>query len=242
MKKYSRGHIGERFTTKEGYDGIVIDGGSKGNYVTIKINDWISEVTDYSIKNGSIKYPYHPSVLGKGYFGIGNYVSSVDGTKTSEYKIWRGILQRCYDPKWHQKHPSYSKTKVCHKWHDFQVFAHWFNKNSIDGFHLDKDLLSGVDKIYSPETCVFLPRKVNIFLTNAKNRKGDSLPTGVCKKDSGYEVGMSVGGRTIYLGYYRTIKMASQVYTDARLIEVSKIRNYMRSLGYYSEYIISKIK
>ena len=53
---------------------------------------------------------------------------------------------------------------------------------------------------------------------------------------------MSVGGRTIYLGYYRTIKMASQVYTDARLIEVSKIRNYMRSLGYYSEYIISKIK
>ena len=43
----------------------------------------------------------------------------------------------------------------------------WFNKNYIKGLHLDKDILSGDSKIYSPETCCFVTNTEN---NNAKNK------------------------------------------------------------------------
>ena len=38
-----------------------------------------------SVKRGSIKNHYHPSVFGVGYFGVGRHKSKIDGKFTNEY-------------------------------------------------------------------------------------------------------------------------------------------------------------
>jgi hypothetical protein len=53
------------------------------------------------------------------------------------------------------------------------------------GKQLDKDLLVAGNKIYSPETCRFVSREINSFLTDSAATRG-SLPIGVClHKDTG---------------------------------------------------------
>ena len=45
-------------------------------------------------------------------------------------------------------------------------------QQDYDGKHLDKDLLVCNNKVYSPETCVFVPREINQFLTKSNNSRG----------------------------------------------------------------------
>tara|TARA_R110000850_G_scaffold257954_1_gene384376 strand:+ start:163 stop:555 length:393 start_codon:yes stop_codon:yes gene_type:complete len=42
-----------------------------------------------------------------------------------------------------------------------------------DGFQLDKDLLFVGNKVYSPATCVFVHRKVNMFTVGSDGARGD---------------------------------------------------------------------
>ena len=44
--------------------------------------------------------------------------------------------------------------------------------------HLDKDILCKGNKVYSSETCVFVPARINSIILNSQNRRGD-LPVGV---------------------------------------------------------------
>ena len=97
-------------------------------------------------KKGGIKNPYHPCVLGVGYYGVGKYKSrGKDGKKTKAYKHWYYMLERCYDPYELNNRPTYIDCYVCDEWLCFQNFAEWFYKNyyEIEGekMRLDKDIL-----------------------------------------------------------------------------------------------------
>lgn len=80
-----------------------------------------------------------------------------------EYDHWRRMLQRSYDEKWFAKHPTYEKCEVDYAWWDYQDFAHYYHnceyKSSTTD--LDKDLLVMGNKVYGPETCVFIPETIN---------------------------------------------------------------------------------
>lgn len=95
-----------------------------------------------------------------------------DGEKISKcYDAWRRMLQRCYDPQYKIDHPTYVGVVCCEDWKDYQNFAKWFYtaSNFHDGFELDKDLLSQGNKLYSPETCCFLPTEINKTLSTKGN-------------------------------------------------------------------------
>lgn len=47
-------------------------------------------------------------------------------------------------------------------------------KQDWKGNHLDKDILCQ-SKVYSPETCIFIPRKINSFVVSAQKIRGDYL-------------------------------------------------------------------
>jgi hypothetical protein len=51
-------------------------------------------------------------------------------------------------------------------------------KQDYKGNDLDKDILIPGNKIYSPDTCAFVSRKINIFVTDSGSRKGE-WPVGV---------------------------------------------------------------
>jgi hypothetical protein len=121
------------------------------------------------ILNGNVKDPFAPSVHGVGFFGVGSYTAFTTSNKksTKQYKTWICMLERCYSKKLHDKHPTYIGCSVHADWHNYQVFAKWFDENYIDGFQLDKDIKIDGNKIYSPSTCLFVCAKDNMIKASA---------------------------------------------------------------------------
>lgn len=94
------------------------------------------------------------------------------------YKVWIGMIKRCFDAKTHNLQPTYSDCSVVDEWLKFSSFREWMVAQKWQGMALDKDILLPGNKIYSPETCVFIPQSLNNFLTDSASIRGDS-PIGV---------------------------------------------------------------
>ena len=95
------------------------------------------------------------------------------------YQKWKSMLHRCYSENYHKKKPTYIGCSVCNDWLLFSNFKLWMENQDWKGKQLDKDILVDGNKIYSPETCVFLHHKVNSFTTESNSARGE-YPIGVC--------------------------------------------------------------
>lgn len=114
-------------------------------------------------------------VFGVGICEKGKHLASINGKKTKAYIAWRDMLRRCYSAKCHEAQPTYIGCAVCDEWISFQNFADWFEGNyPKDGnkYQLDKDLKIIGNKVYSPETCLFVSRQVNSFTTDCGASRG----------------------------------------------------------------------
>ena len=225
MNKFNRKHIGEMWSTKAGYTAEIIDGAPKRGFCTIQIGTWTSIKQYTQIQLGVIKYPYHPLVVGKGYFGEGPYSFKRD---KRIYNSWYNMLKRCYDPSTQEQHSSYIGVTVDTSWFNFQAFAKWYSENYREGWHLDKDLLAvGEDKVYSPTTCIFLPRSLNSFLTRDRytNSSGER---GVSRASRG--AGWTVSFSCKYLGSFNTKEEASEVYQKARAEQAAIWKEKMQGI------------
>lgn len=94
------------------------------------------------------------------------------------YSKWRAMLSRCYNPKVLERQTTYQGSSVCNEWLTFSNFKFWMEKQDWEGKALDKDFLQDGSKIYSPETCVFIPIELNNFLTLKGNLRSNT-PLGV---------------------------------------------------------------
>jgi len=223
--------FGETHVSNEGYNIVVVKGSDKSGHVVVSIDGKYEKTVVYSdLVKGEIKNLYHKSVFGKGYVGIGKHKVSLKGVVTKKYNTWFGMLQRYYSSDLHIKRPTYKDVTVCEDWHNFQVFGDWYDTQyKEEGWQLDKDLLSRGEKIYSPETCVFIPRELNSFLTQDKGNIDH--PTGVYRKGSRYysEIRCLLSGRSLYLGMFDTIAEADLAYRNKRLVNMivwlRRIRN-----------------
>jgi len=166
-------------------------------------------------------------------FGIG--VNDYDGHVRINGKIiksyiqWQNMLSRCYDPKIHKIEPSYIKCEVCEEWKLFSNFKKWFDENYVEGYQLDKDILFKGNKIYSQNTCCFVPQEVNKLFTNRKNDRGN-LPIGVCysKKYNKFTSQINIDGERKHLGYFITAKDAYLSYKKAKEIIILCTRNRIK--------------
>jgi len=158
--------IGSQYITNEGYNVEIIDYIDKAN-VLIKFEErpdlqiWS---TLQNIKKGQVKYPYHKSVYGVGYYGHGKYSARNNNIKTEEYIKWFSMFVRCYDEKYQEKQHTYIGCSVSEDFCNFQNFAEWYNRNKYDcqyPLELDKDFLYEGNKVYSPSTCCLLPKEIN---------------------------------------------------------------------------------
>lgn len=246
--------VGKVFTTNEGYN-IEITEYVDRTHRRIKFLDLYGTeiIVKYSsIKTGSIKNPFHKSCKNIGYFGIGEYSYKEYGIEYCSYKAWVGIIDRSFCKNLKTKHPTYINVTMCKEWECFQVFTKWYIENypshiSDIKFQLDKDLLQqGIEnKIYSPETCVFLPSKINLFMTNIRKNNTTGF-TGVSYEKDTNKYRAIINdfetGKAIHLGRFSTPEEASQAYQTARAINAEKAKQYLRDLNYLPEHIIQLIK
>lgn len=157
---------------------------------------------------GSISCPYEPKIYNVGYFGEGKYKCKVNSKNTKCYDTWNSILTRCYSDKFHLDNPSYEYCEINKIWHNFQNFGKWFDENyyEIKGeiMCLDKDILIKGNKIYSPETCIFVPKRINSLFVKSDRARGD-LPIGCSynKRDDVIEVYCKTIDKRIYLGAFK---------------------------------------
>lgn len=93
-------------------------------------------------------------------------------------QTWRDMLRRAYCGKYKQKYPTYEGITVCGEWHSFMNFRSWMETQDWEGKELDKDILFQGNKVYSPDTCVFVDGIVNTFLNDQAAARGE-WPLGV---------------------------------------------------------------
>lgn len=179
-------HVGDRFKTNQGFEVLVTEY-IDGYNITAKFEEPKEyEFKTYlgSLKTGSIKNKYHPSIYGVGYMGVGEYDSKKDIRAHSHFTA---MFERCYDTVALQKRKSYIGCEVRTDWYDFQDFAKWcyeqkgFNESK---WQLDKDILVKGNKIYAPENCCFVPSDINALFTKRQADRG-LYPIGVYEHSPG---------------------------------------------------------
>ena len=206
---------GQVFSTKGGTDCIVLE--YKGcRDVTVQFldkNGYITKTHLKTLRSGGVKNPFDRTIYGIGYIGVGKHKPSLNGKDTKVYKLWASVICRTYHEYSLTKYPTYRDVEICDEWLSFQNFADWCLGNEFFnlGYCLDKDILSNGDKIYSAETCCFIPYEINtLFLDNSYNK--GSLPTGATERDGRYRVRVSKGGSGKYIGTYDTPEEALKIY------------------------------
>ena len=172
------------------------------------------------IRNGKVKDPHSPSVCGVGIVGI-KYPISECGVHTKEYGLWQNMLERCCSDTYKKKNPTYIDCEVSHNFKNYEYFYEWCH-NQIGfgecGFQLDKDLLVKGNKVYSENTCVFLPKEINVALTKCTASRGEHLIGVYWKKANKAFVAMvnKNKGTQEHLGYFKTELEAFNSYKTAK--------------------------
>ncbi len=173
-----------------------------------------------NIKSGKVKDPYTPSVCGVGVSGT-KYLISEGGVLTKEYTLWVGMLQRCYSDTSKKKNPTYIDCEVSDKFKSYEYFYGWCNEQisfGVDGFELDKDLLVKGNKVYSEDSCIFIPKDINLLLTKCEASRGKHL-IGVSWSNTNNAFVAMVRknkGKSEYLGHFKTELEAFNAYKKAK--------------------------
>lgn len=156
--------------------------------------------------------------------------------KTASHKKWIGIIHRCHNKSALKKHPTYQRCGLCDEWKTYSNFAKWFDENYVEGYELEKDILVKGNKIYGPDTCCFVPRRINILLTNRKRYRG-SLPVGVHASENGkrYIATMDRADGKRFVKSHKTVEEAFSAYKNAKEAYIKEVAD-----EYFSKGLITK--
>ena len=192
--------------------------------VQFKTTGELIKTTYSNFVKGEIKSHFTPSVYGVGITGL-EPTTDKNGKRLDSYDCWRKMLMRCYSAKYQEKQPTYKGCYVSEGWLYYPNFKNWYNESyyEIDGktSQLDKDILVKGNKVYSPDTCVFVPKFINSLFIKCQNSRGQ-YPIGVCYKKANkkYQAGLNMfkDGKSVrkYLGYFDTADEAFKTYKKAK--------------------------
>ena len=212
--------------------GKVCKSKSSGDFKILKYNDAYNVDVQFlktgfetraqlgNIRNGEVKDLYSSSVHGVGILGT-RHPSTINGRNTKEYEIWYSMLSRCYNDAYKKHRPTYEGCEVSENFKSYEYFYGWC-QNQVgfgnQGWHLDKDLLVKGNKVYSEDSCVFIPQEVNSLLIKHEASRGEHL-IGVCwcKRDKAFVAQINKNkGKHERLGYFKTEIEAFNAYKIAK--------------------------
>ena len=158
------------------------------------------------------------------------------------YAKWSGMINRCYNSNSLKKRSPYSKCSVSKDWLTFSNFKAWMEKQDWRGLDLDKDILVQGNKVYSAETCLFVPQHINSLFCTAKAARGNYpigvSPTGLKK----FKASCSHDGKVIHLGTFDAEAEAHRAYLKFKynLIEKEALNQTEPLRSAMLDYIIDK--
>lgn len=164
-------------------------------------------------------------VKGFGIYEQGEFAGTEGGKQTRGYCQWNAMIQRCYCAKVRARTPTYTGCSVAEEFRRFQDFMRWATVQAgygAESAQLDKDLLVKGNRVYGPDLCLYIPRELNIVLTNSAAARGD-LPIGVHVYQGAYRAGLSVGGKTKHLGTFATPEEAFIAYKNEKEANIKRL-------------------
>ena len=178
----------------------------------------------HAFVRGKVKSHFTATVFGAGITGLEPIVDE-NGEILSSYKCWKDMLRRCYSAKFQEKHPTYIDCRVCADWLYYPNFKKWYEENYYEinnkTSQIDKDITIKGNKVYSPDTCVFVPNFINTLFVKSQNKRGE-FPVGVYYKKANkkYVAQLSIfknGKKTQkHLGLFNTADEAFKAYKQAK--------------------------
>ena len=228
---------GKTLNAKLRYEGQVFDTNLNGELevidfknakeVKVRFVDTGYETVTYltQILKGDVRDWSLSRVYGVGIVDKDLTKASGNHTKDYHYKVWSSMLQRCYDTKLHADRPTYIGCSVSENFKSLTYFLDW-TKQQVGAetkdekgrrFHLDKDILFKGNKLYSEDTCCFIPHDINVQLTVAKCKRGN-LPLGVSLRKGGnkYRAQIKSEGVVKDIGIFDTPEEAFYAYKKAK--------------------------
>lgn len=136
------------------------------------------------------------------------------------HRKWVDMLRRCYG----NENPSYIDCTVCEEWLSFQNFADWYYNNYVEGWFLDKDILCKGNKVYSPDTCCFVPHLINSQFKIIPAKKC-GVTQGVRKRFNKFLVRYD----NVYIGSFNTEQEASICYYNNKLKVIKNLAEKFKS-------------
>lgn len=169
---------------------------------------------------------------------------------------WKGMMDRCYNPN-NYKYGEYggAGVTVCELWQTLEGYVNSIPSvrnyelfyNNPENYQLDKDYLQQNiptnQRVYSPETCIFLSNIDNANLS--MKEKYDDSYYGIKEENGNYQVKFSVNGTRYIFGTYSNLQAAVNeynyyynLYSPASLIPLlNKVENTM-SLEEAMKYLV----
>lgn len=233
MRKTEYKYLGTIFTNKYNTQFKIIEYINYNNVTVLDMthNIILKNIMMKDIKLNYIISPLDKSVFDVGYYGIGEYTRD---NHSKCYQSWYNMMFRCYSDKYRQLFPTYKDIYVCDEWKNYQNFAKWFYSNyyeiNNERMELDKDILIKHNKIYAPNTCCFLPRRINSLLINSKAIRG-KFPIGVDYNNNKYRARCNTLNGSVHLGYFTTVEKAFIAYKNFKEQYIKDVANE------YKEYI-----
>lgn len=179
--------------------------------------------------NGQVRNNFFPSLYGVGF--IGNTTSMYNGKLKKSYEVWCSMINRCYNEKTLNRQPTYKDCYVCKEWHCYATFEKWFNENYYEieneKVALDKDILIKGNKIYSCNTCCFVPIRINsLFIKNDADR--GKCPIGVYYEKSTNKFVANcntINQKNVRIGRYDTQEEAFEAYKEFKENYIKEVAN-----------------
>lgn len=159
----------------------------------------------YGVGINDADYPIRPLVGGKRVF-------------CPIYNRWSKMLERCYT-KYNHISSTYAECSVAPEWHTFSNFREWYlQQGDVTGKALDKDILYPGNKVYGPDTCVFVePALNNLFCRKSIGQ----YPTGVKydkrKRTKNYQAILTMNYKDVSAGYHYTAEEAHKAYLKKKI-------------------------
>ena len=222
----------ERLALKKAeYEGSVFKTNNYGDVVVLEYNN-ASDVTikflntgnirktaTSELRNGEIRDNEAFPVYKVGVMDIPNELRRGQ-PHPREYSIWNGVRQRCYNEYIRDKLMPYKGVEMSDNFKIYSYFKEWCNKQigfDQDNWQLDKDILSKDNKVYSEDTCCFVPPEINCAVTNNKSVRGQ-FPQGVIYNSTRtrYRARIQRGDKWESLGTYDTPEEAFYAYKPVK--------------------------